>query len=63
MNGLINLIKTGKLKLFLTPKSKTPYVQLNGKTICHTELKNYGFNDIDSFKKWYMNSGFVVFTK
>jgi hypothetical protein len=63
MHELINLIKTNRLKLFVTPKSKTPYLNLDNKLLCNTELKKWGFYTIEDFIKWYLHNGFKVYSK
>jgi len=63
MHELINLIKTNRLKLFVTPKSKIPYITRDCKLLCNTELKKWGFNCIDDFVNWYLKMGFTVYSK
>jgi hypothetical protein len=52
MNELINLIKTGRLKIQYTKINRYPLITIDGRSICQTELKKYGFNNFEEFIKW-----------
>jgi hypothetical protein len=73
MKTLIKQIKAGEIKLFITPKSQTPYVTklmstekdpvLKDRTLCDQTVLDWGFTTIHFFVLWYTNNGFKIYTK
>lgn len=53
MDELNNLINEGRVKLVITPKTKTRAILFDGRLECNYIIKRYGFRNMNEFENYY----------